>query len=427
MKTMKNLLALLLCLVLAALPLSGCAGKGVLPSDAVPAPRGETGAAPETKPVETEPVKTEPVKTEPAETEPIETEPIETEPVETGPVIPEDAGELRFLYEAETDWTTETWGPEMWVGRRLTLFPDGSLYYREGMLLSEYVWYQDGLWQTVGEDLLVLTLWESPYDGWSRPEDYRAGQADVPADAYEVRFTVSGGEQELNLTQETEAGFPDCAKGTVLCFRPAEVEYPYLDGDDVLEILERDEAELESLPKSDSFLDLFGYGGKLRFAGVTRAGDMYLGKLTHSAALTISESELAEMQERGTIVLQGVEYQYSNDRDVAASYGDMLGDYGNVYHYRNAGDSYPYDAYWIQKAGDRYYFVHEIGGLTTRIEEITDTWWLWLDPDTPLELGPFAEEQPGTLDAYGSFGPNWIAAPFFDQEDGTLSVYVDMR
>ena len=164
----------------------------------------------------------QPLEEDPAPTDDDTTTP--TEPSEpTEPLIEFPAGtDLGALHLASTAWEAESIEDDKWVGRALDFYADGSLYYREGRMFSEYALYLDGLWRTEEDGTLELILWYSPYDAWDRPDGYRVTAADVPADSWTARFTCEPRKGDcLDLTRQTERGFVNGEEDTWIELHPA--------------------------------------------------------------------------------------------------------------------------------------------------------------------------------------------------------------
>ena len=338
--------------------------------------------------------------------------------------------DLSFLSEADLDWEAQDIRDERWIGRALSLRPDGSLYYREGDLFSEYALYLDGFWQAEENGTLLLTLWESPYDAWDRPDDYRVTAADIPADSWTARFSCTPEEDGLTLRQITELGFSDDdSAGTWIEFRTPEQDVPTISVEELkaLEALD-DEEFARLLEGGQDGWDLFGYGGWINFRGIAKAGSRYAAKVVYTVPLTISEAELAQAARTGRITLQGQEYVYTTSQEEAERY-DLYSydEYGSILRIRENGQIGG-GGYWVMRAGDRYYFLYEIGGVSDRLETVAGTYWLWLDPDTPLTIGPgYYEDAPDTLGKRGCVYPGAICYPMWDSETGELTVYEDTR
>lgn len=337
----------------------------------------------------------------------------------TAPACPELAG---------SEWRAESIRDEKWVGRALSLYADGSLYYREGRMFSEYALYLDGLWRTEEDGTLDLTLWYSPYDGWDRPDDYRVTAADVPADCWYVRFSWEFiRENHLALTQETEQGFVDDEETRWIEFHAPE-DMPLINLQELEALMARDDEELARLRETQGDWELFGYGGWTRFRGVARAGSVCAANVEYTVPVTISEAELAQAAQTGRITLQGQEYVYTTSPEEAARYGyESFNDNGVLLKVREDGQIGG-GGYWVLRAGDRYYFVYEIGGVSSRIEHVEEHCWAMLDPETPISIGPGAHENgPATLDEYGSIAASAICYPCWDRETDEFLVYIDTR
>ena len=338
--------------------------------------------------------------------------------------------DLSFLSETDLDWEAQAIRNERWIGRALSLCPDGSLYYREGNLFSEYALYLDGLWQAEETGTLLLTLWESPYSAWDRPDDYRVTAADVPADSWTVRFSCTPEEDGLTLRQITEPGFAaDDPAGTRIEFRTTEQDLPTITKEELKAFEALDDEEFARLQEGgQDGWDLFGYGGWTEFRGIARAGSLYAAKVEYTVPLTISKEELAQAAQAGRITLQGQEYVYTTSPEEAEQYGySFLNDDGMLLKIRENGQVGG-GGYWVMRAGDRYYFIYEIGGVSSRLETVVGTYWLWLDPDTPLTIGPgYSEDAPKTLGERGCVYPSAICYPIWDSDTGELTVYVDTR
>ena len=160
----------------------------------------------------------------------------------------------------------------------------------------------------------------------------------------------------------------------------------------------------------------------IRFRDVKRIGDRYRGTVECAVAVTVSETEMKEGRARGWIELQGEPYLYLNGSEEAAGMEVLCRDKGSF------GTIYRDDlGYNVERIGDRYWFYSGVGGITRRIEEITESYWLWMDPDTPLLVGPSEyEDAPKTLGECGE-SLRLDAYPYFDEETGELKIYADVR
>lgn len=125
---------------------------------------------------------------------------------------------LFCISDITSEWRTETRDAQgRWLGRGLTLYGDGSLYYREGDLDPAHCRYMDGLW-SLEQQTLKVRLWDSPYTPETRPADYRIREAEIPADALELRYSARIERFVLHLCQQSQAGFGSDPAGTELAF-----------------------------------------------------------------------------------------------------------------------------------------------------------------------------------------------------------------
>ena len=353
----------------------------------------------------------------------------------TAPAYHEDPAEttepvdLGGLSLAGTEWEAESIEDDRWVGRALDFYADGSLYYREGRMFSEYALYLDGLWRTEEDGTLDLTLWYSPYDAWDRPEDYRVSAADVPAESWTARFTCTPVKGDcLDLIRQTERGFADEEEERRIELHPAE-DMPIISLQELQELTSRDDEELARLQESSQdSLGLFGYGGWTRFRGIAGSGDGFAAKVEYTLPLTISEAELAQAAETGRISLLGQEYIYTTSHEEAEQHGlsDSYSKYGSILRVR--ADGQISGGYWVLRAGDWYYFVYEIGGMSSRLETVEERCWLMLDPETPVVIGPgWQEDAPKTLGEYGTVPANALSTPTWGPDNDEFCVYIDLR
>lgn len=427
---MKKLaLLLLVCSLLLSLAACAAAGTDVTGSKPgsgeSPASAGAETAVPTQTAVQTEPDpavdSTEELESESAAaTAPADYE----DPAET--TEPVDLGGLSL---AGTEWEAESIEDDRWVGRALDFYADGSLYYREGRMFSEYALYLDGLWRTEEDGTLDLTLWYSPYDAWDRPEDYRVSAADVPAESWTARFTCTPVKGDcLDLIRQTERGFADEEEERQIELHPAE-DMPIISLQELQELTSRDDEELARLQESSQdSLGLFGYGGWTRFRGIAGSGDGFAAKVEYTLPLTISEAELAQAAETGRISLLGQEYIYTTSHEEAEQHGlsDSYSKYGSIL--RVQADGQISGGYWVLRAGDRYYFVYEIGGMSSRLETVEERCWLMLDPETPVVIGPgWQEDAPKTLGEYGTVPANALSTPTWGPDNDEFCVYIDLR
>lgn len=427
---MKKLaLLLLVCSLLLSLAACAAAGTDVTGSEPgsgeSPASAGAETAVPTQTAVQTEPDPAVDSAEELESESAAATAPADYEdPAET--TEPVDLGGLSL---AGTEWEAESIRDDEWVGQALDFYADGSLSYREGRMFSEYALYLDGLWRTEEDGSLVLTLWYSPYDAWDRPENYRVSAADVPADCWTVRFSCEPRKGDsLDLVRQTEQGFVNSEEDRWIELHRAE-DMPIISLQELRDLGARDDEEYVGLPEGgrDGWA-VFGFEGWTRFRGIAKAGSLYAAKVEYTLPLTISEAELAQAAQTGRITLQGQEYLYAASPEEAAQYGreEFGGSYGGILKLRADGQiDY---GYWVERAGDRYFFVYEIGGVTGRLETVEECCWLMLEPDTALTVGPgYYENAPNTLDEHGCVHPGAICYPIWDSDTDELIVYVDTR
>jgi len=125
---------------------------------------------------------------------------------------------LYCISDITSEWRAETRDAQgRWLGRGLTLYGDGSLYYREGDLDPAHCRYMDGLW-SLEQQTLTVRLWDSPYTPETRPADYRIREAEIPADALELRYSARIERFVLHLRQQSQEGFGSDPAGTELAF-----------------------------------------------------------------------------------------------------------------------------------------------------------------------------------------------------------------
>ena len=196
----------------------------------------------------------------------------------------------------------------------------------------------------------------------------------------------------------------------------AEPELPTIDREE-LRVLMQDAKTF-----AQGSYDFYDIAPSIRFRSVERIGDRYRGTVERAVVVTVSEAEMKEGRARGWIELQGEPYLYLNGSEEAAGMGILNWDKGSC------GTIYRDDlGYNVERIGDRYWFYFGVGGITRRIEEITDSYWLWMDPDTPLLVGPSEyEDAPKTLGECGE-SLRLDAYPYFDEETGELKIYADVR
>ena len=193
--------------------------------------------------------------------------------------------------------------------------------------------------------------------------------------------------------------------------------------DAILDTMEQDEAERAAL-------DGFGssaFGGVTKIEGIDRVGTRYLAKVVRTVSVTASEEALEQARQTEKLVLQGTEYRYTDSQARFEEWmqGPTIGENGIVLN----GSRF----YDVCKVGDSYIFVNSIGGLWSRIEEITDVNWVWLDGDTPLNVWPSENPDGGevTLETYLRDPQNHITpstiCELVRSDNGTVSLKIDLR
>ena len=334
------------------------------------------------------------------------------------PTRPARNDALSFLDDMELV-TEAVWKDDTWFGTSMSFYGDGSLWYRG---ISETDPSLDGLWEAEDDHTMKATLWTSPYSASTRPEDYRPAEAEVPADGYTARFSVAREGEELILVQLSERGLPGVQQGENLRFLAPESAYSYISEAELRTAVEETESG-----ETDTFVR-----DQIRFDGIGEVSGRYLAKLTRDRALTVSETELAQIRQDGAADLQGAHFRYYSQEELQELYEGFYVEfsfgYGAILEINPDGETTG-KIYCVYQTGDRYAFVFEMGGVSSRLSEITETRWLWLEADTPLAGGPGSagENLPQTLGAYGFVAPDAISYPLFDGQSGAMTVYVDAR
>ena len=196
----------------------------------------------------------------------------------------------------------------------------------------------------------------------------------------------------------------------------------------IFEQMAQDEADRTGLDGSWS-RDL---GGITKVSGIVPVDGRYIAKLVRTAALTATEAELAQAKQTGTITLNGQEYRYTESQ---TQFNEWMGWSESFFSIEELGgrvvviETQHGPAYYgVYQAGDVYLFAKEVGGVTTRIETVTNENWVWLDGTTPVVLGPGGSASSDSLETY--LQNHSIASHICRlgrSEDGKVYLYVDMR
>lgn len=289
-----------------------------------------------------------------------------------------------------------------------------DIYFEDGQrkTLDDYLsYYWDNCWFLTGTDAatgrLNLINWEGRHIQLQDREALRPYPCPLP----------------LPWTDAPEA-LPD-PEG-------ASDPLPELSMADFRSMVEQDSAEQMSLSEFTPWGQ--EWGGQTRFEGLFEpVGDRYRVKVTHTVQLTASAAELDAAAETGWLRLDGSWYlyypgengeRYSRPPDLPLI---NYSSYGCVQAYPPPGFSRP--GYEVTPMGEEFFFAAGVDRFSSRLEKVTGTWLLWLDPDTLVE-----HEHTNYCDAEGNyttiaplkdFGTLWGSSdvhPRFD-EDGNFSIY----
>lgn len=320
--------------------------------------------------------------------------------------------QFAYLCASDAAWDTLILKDDQWVDLRIHFYENGSLWIQEGAAFSEFNVDYDGLWQAGDSDQLQLTLWDSPYSAWDRPDDYVPSAANMPGQTTSVSYSVTHTENGIKLRKLSEQALSETVEDqTVLSFFDAQHEPPKLSLDELRQMVAR--AATEDL-------------AELRFCGIAKRSDHGMGLLKRAGKLTISESELQALQQSGSAVLNGTTYVYLTAEEFMEQHGIDFGEispYGLIYQ---KGESVGSTVRWIEKTADgRYAFWIEVGGLASWIEDDVSYYWVLVDLNT--KVVKFFSDETTTLSEYGTIASGTLAYPVFDGETGEFYIDVDPR
>lgn len=328
--------------------------------------------------------------------------------------------QFAYLCASNAAWDTLILKNDRWVDLRIHFYENGSLWLQEGAAFSEFNVDYDGLWQVGDNNQLQLTLWDSPYSVWDRPDDYYPSAANMPEKTNSVSYSVTRTERGITLRKLSEQALSDTVEDqTVLEFFDAQHKTPTLSLDELRQMVGR--AASEDL---GSFLsrDI----ASLRFCGIAKRDDHGMGLLKRAGKLTISEAELQALQQSGSTVLNGTTYVYLTAEELMEQYGIDFGvesPYGLIYQ---KGESVGSTVKKIEKIADgRYAFWYGVGGLTTWIEDDVSYYWVLVDLNTTVAI--YFSDEETTLGEYGTIPSSTLAYPEFDGETGEFYIGVDPR
>ena len=204
----------------------------------------------------------------------------------------------------------------------------------------------------------------------------------------------------------------------------------------IFEQLAQDDAERAGMDDAWSYV----YGGYTLVNGITKDGSRYLANVQRTESITATEAEMAQARETGKLVLDGTEYAYSESEEQLSAWTQgtrdgfySLGDgVGLILSQDWLTGSNSDTSVFLEshKVGERYVFCLEIGGVTTRLEKVTDSYSVYLDGDMPLTEGPSGSDEQFTLASYlekHTINPGTICRIQRDAETGSYYIYVDQR
>ena len=412
-----------------------------------------------TEPVVTEPTATEPAVTEPVVTEPTATEAVTTEPAEparaanqcgehlTWGFFPDYSGLLRiqgngdmydFVNAEDVPWySIRNEIQQVKLPDNLTSIGDYAFAGCEN-LNSCYLYStavtRIGSSAFEGCTSLSLRLPETLTDIGDRAfAGTRLTSLDFPEGLREVSSTAFQGCDKLSLVycpEEVTAlnldAFAECAglreiwvlnaeaaiRGSLadgaqvtICGLPGSTaeQYAAENGLD-FDPMEDDRDELLELVKRTAYYE-FDYDGEtcyysysLHYNGVMPVGDRYVSQIIRSDPLTVTEEEIQQARETGSIVLLGEEYEYTESKDQAKEWfrGDWSEPEGfHVVGYvmkvdRSNSNSYASADYFVCQQDDGYCFytvwwnssVSQYSG--EYLYSYEPVGWLWMDADDPV-------------------------------------------
>ena len=131
---------------------------------------------------------------------------------------------------------------------------------------------------------------------------------------------------------------------------------------------EKARAELK-LAYPDAIIPDF-FGGVTGIDSITADGSRYLVKLVHLVTVTATEEEMEQAEQTRTLVLQGKEYRLEGHVSDHNAWIEAVENDSVAYRIHHIGSQSCFSEYFY---GDQW------------IAEITDTTWVWLDGDTPVD------------------------------------------
>ena len=146
-------------------------------------------------------------------------------------------------------------------------------------------------------------------------------------------------------------------------------------------VAEDDQARAElKLAYPDAMIPYF-FGGVTEVDEIWPDGSRYLVKLVHAVTVTATEEEIATARQTGTLVLRGKTYRFTDSAAQAGEWAEVGSLEGEGWIMEEGTST----VYAIKRIGSQYFFAGILGSFDQWVEEITDTTWVWMDGDMPVE------------------------------------------
>ena len=168
--------------------------------------------------------------------------------------------------------------------------------------------------------------------------------------------------------------------------------------------------------------------GRMRVQEFVQTEDGYLTTVEYLTPIFITEAEYQAMRESGGIRLNEIDYVYSDTPEEDKPFLSEMGPNGMIYC------SEPFSFYQVEKLGNEYFFIYEIGGLSSCVSISAGPFRLMLEPDTWVEVGPsYSEEFPEGGTTLWDFVENHLAdralnatLEYLEKTD-SFRIYNDLR
>lgn len=197
--------------------------------------------------------------------------------------------------------------------------------------------------------------------------------------------------------------------------------------------MQRQDAE-EASQVDGSRWDTLEWGGKLHIKGLVEpVGDRYRATIVHTVQRTASEEAMARAGETGWLDVDGSWYLYQpgsweGGQENSPSVSDISWCSNGPVTAFDSLKAWP-TSFEPCQVEQEYYFLTGIDRFTWRLEKTTGTYWLWLDPDTPVDFANYRDDNEGdvhTITPLKDYGELWgdsDTSIVFD-EDGNLSISI---